>query len=80
MKKILFLSSIILLLLIISPEFSHAQCAMCQRSAETSLAAGNNTAKGLNAGILYMMMVPYVLISVIGYWWYKNYRKSRNAK
>jgi hypothetical protein len=80
MKKILILTSIILLLLLISPEFSHAQCAMCQRSAETSLASGNNTARGLNVGILYIMMVPYVLISVIGYWWYKNYRKSQNAE
>jgi len=80
MKKIIFISSLVIALLIIVPELSGAQCALCQRSAETSLAAGNNTAKGLNAGILYIMMVPYALISVIGYWWYKNYRKSQNAQ
>ncbi len=80
MKKVVFISFLIINLLVITPKLSNAQCALCQRSAETSLQQGNNTARGLNAGILYIMMVPYALISVIGYWWYKNYRKSQNAE
>lgn len=79
MKKTILFFAVIFFLLIVFPKLSNAQCAMCQRNAETSLKAGDNTARGLNTGILYMMMVPYTLIGGIGYWWYKN-RKDQAAE
>ena len=80
MKKAFFYFILFITLSVIAPQFSNAQCAMCQRNAETSLKAGNTTAKGLDTGILYIMMVPYALIGGIGYWWYKNYRKSQGTE
>lgn len=34
---------------------------------------GEKPAKGLNAGILYLALTPFVLVGFIGYrWWKRN--------
>ncbi|MCC6282205.1 MAG: hypothetical protein IT262_16500 [Saprospiraceae bacterium] len=53
-----------------------AQCAMCKASAEANLKAGGGDPKGLNAGILYMLMLPYLLVASIGFWWWRNRKKE----
>ncbi|MDG1778861.1 MAG: hypothetical protein P8H23_05900 [Flavobacteriaceae bacterium] len=40
--------------------YTNAQCAMCRAVLESE--AGQNTAKGVNDGIVYLMIIPYVLI------------------
>ena len=52
-----------------------AQCPMCKMSAESNLKNGGTAGKGLNAGILYMLSLPYTLVGVIGYIWWKNNRR-----
>ena len=42
-----------------------AQCAMCRASLESSINDPNSVAKGINKGILYIMVIPYVLIVFI---------------
>lgn len=42
-----------------------SQCAMCKANAETNLKNGGSIAKGLNAGILYLMAIPYLLLAFI---------------
>jgi hypothetical protein len=43
-----------------------AQCAMCKQSAESTLKSNpRSIARGLNAGILYLMAVPYLAILFI---------------
>jgi hypothetical protein len=49
-----------------------AQCPMCKMSAESNLKDGGTAGKGLNTGILYMLALPYILISTLGYLWFKN--------
>lgn len=39
---------------------AHAQCAMCRAVLESE--AGQTTAKGVNDGIVYLMIIPYILI------------------
>ncbi|MAZ58000.1 MAG: hypothetical protein CMP56_01130 [Flavobacteriales bacterium] len=41
---------------------SHAQCAMCKAVAESSQNSGSSIANGLNTGILYLMIFPYILL------------------
>jgi hypothetical protein len=55
---------------------SHAQCAMCR----ASLASEGNTVKAqaVNDGIVYLMVIPYVLVGGIGYAIYRM-RKSKSA-
>jgi hypothetical protein len=35
---------------------------------------GDKPAKGFNTGIIYMMLVPYIAIGVVGYKWWKSNR------
>ncbi|AXT54046.1 hypothetical protein D1818_11405 [Aquimarina sp. BL5] len=64
--------SILFLLFAISVD---AQCAMCRAVLESE--EGQQTAKGINNGIVYLMIVPYVLIGVIGYVMYRNKKKAK---
>lgn len=41
---------------------AEAQCVMCKAVAEKGTDGGEPMAKGLNAGILYLMGIPYLLI------------------
>ena len=49
---------------------------MCKIAAESNLENGGTAGKGLNNGILYMLSLPYVLIGLIGFIWYKNRHKE----
>jgi len=49
---------------------------MCRMSAESNLQNGGTAGRGLNAGILYMLVMPYLLVAAIGYWWWRNRRKA----
>jgi len=51
-----------------------AQCAMCRAVLESE--EGQETAKGINNGIVYLMTIPYVLIGAVGYFIYRNIKKS----
>ena len=75
-KTLKYIAFTLLLLLILAAEPLAAQCAMCKASAETNLKAGGGDPQGLNAGILYMLMMPYILVASIGYWWWRNRRSE----
>ena len=46
-----------------------AQCAMCTKTAQQ---LGEGPAQGLNSGILYLMLAPFVIVGFIGYKWWKS--------
>ena len=75
MKRILIALFILILMLLPMAELL-AQCPMCRMSAESNLAHGGSAGKGLNAGILYMLSMPYLLVLTIGIIWYKNRRRE----
>ena len=52
-----------------------AQCPMCRMSLESNLENGGTAGNTINKGILYMLIVPYILVFSIGYMWYKRNRK-----
>ena len=52
------------------------QCPMCRMSAESNLAHGGTEGKGLNNGILYLLSLPYLIVMVLGFIWYRS-RKAR---
>ena len=54
----------------------NAQCPMCRIAAESNLKNGGTEGKGLNAGILFMLAMPYLIIGGIGLVWYKNRTKG----
>jgi hypothetical protein len=73
MKKFLIVVPFLLLFLCLA-HTTDAQCAMCKGAAEANLKQGGGDPAGLNAGILYMLAVPYMLVFGIGYWWWRNRR------
>lgn len=56
---------------------SWAQCAMCRATVETNFSNGKpGIAAGLNVGILYLLVMPYLAVLVLGYLWYKSSRAN----
>lgn len=83
MKKLLIKISLILALTLsfgVTPTTLEAQCPMCRMSAESNLKNGGSSGKGLNAGILYMLATPYLIVGVIGFIWYRNRRKEEDLE
>ncbi|MBA4320607.1 MAG: hypothetical protein C0412_19610 [Flavobacterium sp.] len=55
---------------------ANAQCAMC-RAALTS--EGNAVkAQAVNDGIVYLMVIPYLLVGGIGYYIYRMRKKKKH--
>lgn len=62
MKKLIQISlSVVLICLSL---FAQAQCAMCTATVENNIADGGTAAKGLNDGILYMLIMPVIFVSI----------------
>ncbi|MAT89995.1 MAG: hypothetical protein CMC35_04825 [Flavobacteriaceae bacterium] len=55
---------------------AEAQCAMCRAVLESE--EGNQAAKGINNGIIYLMVFPYLLIGGLLYFIFKS-RKKRST-
>ncbi len=66
MKKKLLFS--ILVIVAVAEGFS--QCAMCRAVLESEDRVSQ--AKGINNGITYLMVIPYILVAFIGYMVYRN--------
>lgn len=83
MKKHYFILFIIALLVLL-PNITEAQCAMCKASVQSSEGQKNSVAHNLNSGILYLMAIPYVLIAfifrkqIVALW--KNFRGKKVAE
>lgn len=57
-----------------------AQCAMCRASVENNISEGSaGLSAGLNTGILYLFITPYLMVAVIGFLWYWK-SKSKDAR
>lgn len=54
---------------------SYAQCAMCR----AALNGEDNKVKAeaINDGIVYLMIIPYVLVGAIGYYIYRMKKKKQ---
>lgn len=46
-----------------------AQCSVCTKTASQ---LGPKAATGLNTGIIYLMITPFLISGYIGYRWWKN--------
>lgn len=70
-----------LFLLIASNTRSLAQCAMCRATLENNVSNGDiGIAAGINFGILYLFVTPYLAIGIIAYMWYRTSKKNDARK
>ncbi len=65
--------SILLIFLILSADIAFAQCSMCRAVLNSSEA--QETAKGINNGILFLMSIPYLLLVFVGWKVYSIFKK-----
>jgi len=59
-----------------SVKTAKAQCAMCSTVVESNSKSGAGTTKGLNNGILFLLAAPYLAVGIVGFIWYKKYRRK----
>lgn len=56
-----------------------AQCAMCRSTLENNYSNGNaGIAAGINTGILYLLVMPYLAAMILGYLWYRSSKNANN--
>jgi len=67
MKKIIF--STVLFLSLFMTKDSEAQCSICTKTAQQ---LGHKPAKGMNSGIIYLMVAPLAIMGVVGYRWVRS--------
>jgi hypothetical protein len=63
------------ILMIFTVKSSYSQCAMCKAVVENG---DDSMAEGVNNGITYLMIFPYLLIGVLFYTIYKYKKRSKN--
>ncbi|WP_127142302.1 hypothetical protein [Flagellimonas marinaquae] len=63
---------ILMLIILLFPAVSEAQCAMCRAVVESE--ADGKTAEGINNGIVYLMAVPYILVAGLFFFIYRKMR------
>lgn len=73
-----FTTILTILILLVSIENINAQCSMCRAVLESN--ADNSTAEGINDGIVYLMIFPYLLMGGLGYYIYKTHQKQKKNK
>ncbi len=69
MKKISIIFLIAILFLCFMNQEVIAQCSICAKSVQQM---GSKPAQGFNFGIIYLMIIPYAAIGIIGYKWWKS--------
>lgn len=68
---------LVILSMLVSASVS-AQCAMCRSTLENNFSNGDpGIGAGINTGILYLLVLPYLAVLTLGFFWFKS---SRNAK
>jgi len=71
LKKIL----VIIIFGVLLGSNAEAQCAMCRAVLESE--ENQTVAKGINNGIMYLMLIPYLLVGGIGYYLYRTYGSKK---
>ena len=74
------LSTVLFLLLVISFD-SFGQCAMCKTTIVNNVSNGElSIAQGLNFGILYLFITPYLAIALVAFFWYRTSKSNARKK
>lgn len=75
MKKVVLFALLVCWMLLFVADLS-AQCPMCKIAAESNMKNGGSAGVGLNAGIFYMLSLPYLLVSIIAFFWWRNRKRA----
>ncbi len=78
-RKSYLLLLIVVLLLVVGQQYDvYAQgCVQCRLGPSSNLEGGGNAARGINRAIMYLMAIPYLLLSTLAVY---VFRKRLNKK
>lgn len=71
MKKNIFI-----LVFLFTYKIAVSQCAMCKAVIEGD--GNENIAQGVNNGITYLMIFPYILVGILAYFLIRYRQKAKN--
>lgn len=84
MKKLfpyLMVTLLGLFILTLSADVVEAQCPMCKAAVTSAAGDGESEmAGGLNIGIMYLFALPYTAFMIVGFVWYRGYRKLKKRE
>lgn len=75
MKKCRLIILLIIVTFATSINLVNAQCSICTKTAGQ---LGEKSARGLNTGIVYLMLTPFAVAGYIGFRWWQN-EKGHNS-
>ncbi len=75
-KSLRNLFLLIIVLMLASIEMVSAQCSICTKTASQ---LGEESAKGLNGGIIYLMLTPISIALFLGFRWWKREKAFNNS-
>ena len=74
-----YLTTLILFILSFSQDVL-AQCAMCRSQLENNVSNGDiSVASGINMGILYLFIMPYLAVAVVAFLWYIKAKRNEGC-
>jgi len=71
-------SLLLLLVVMLAVDVAWGQCVMCKAVAEDSAEDGS-LGRGLNAGILYLMGVPYAIMAFFAWFVFKRKKQPTSS-
>lgn len=75
-KRFVFKLIMVMAIVLLLSNVSLAQCAMCRATVGSNLSEGRGViGTGLNFGILYLLLTPYVLVAGLALVWFKASKK-----
>lgn len=66
---------LLVLLIVFLPSIAPAQCAMCKAVVENG---DVGMAEGVNSGITYLMVFPYILVGLLLFFIYRYRKTAKN--
>lgn len=70
----------VVVLMFLVPMMNWAQCSLCRSQVENNVSGGGEDfARALNFGILYLFFTPYVALGIVALLWLR-YSRIRNER
>ena len=63
-------------LILVIAHVAFSQCAMCAEVADESARNGNTAGDGINKGVLFLFLSPYLIVGTIGFILWRSRRKA----
>lgn len=73
MRKLLLILFLSIGMACLSSNEANAQCSICTKTAQQ---LGEQPAKGMNSGIIYLGLAPFAIAGFVIFRWKKNSRES----